>query len=404
VTVRPALPWLTCAHQRAAVGPYAGVDLTPPPQAREMAAEALQGARGGVRARRLARLLASGDRLHPDDVRALVAGLERAHPKRGPEWALLGGSRARVWARAAVRTVERIDCSRPPSTLWSTAGQVTRSTPQTEAEKGHVWRSWLADTQRPTERAITRQWRTRRGGIFFDQAKRYADRLAAVLGEERNLVRRNVTRDELDAILMREAELAAILDQFDERVVERGLTRAFEAAARRLGEELDPDDLLGLSDIQIADMVRAINPVTEARIVRVIEAGTEAGASIAEIQAAIQRDAAFSPARALRVGRTETARVLSEGTDRAYVQAHDVAGARFRVQWLSSRDGAVRESHAPGGGLDGQTIDVGTSFVAPDGLRARGPGLFGRDSGMSKATAAHDCNCRCTTIPTDIGG
>jgi len=380
--------------------------------------------RGGTaKGLRMARRIVAGQRIHPDNVRDMFAFFSRfsdlAREQRGTDawnprspdvsalriaWDLWGGDAGRAWARARRRQLEAADESKAIGrTLWSFRGMVTRRTPRTEADRARVWRSWLESVQRPTERSITREWRTPRGGIFWDQARRYSERAARVLGGRRS-VRRNVSADELEAILMRDAEVAAVLRQFDERTIQRGLERAYAAAARRLGEELASPDLVAVRDLQIADMVVNVSKTTEARIARIIEAGTDAGASINDIQRAIQFDAGFSPARALRVGRTETARAVSEGTDAAYRSAQDDAGAVFRVQWLSSRDAAVRPSHQPGGGLDGQTIDVGGMFVAPSGVRGRGPGLFGRDSGATKTTAAEDCNCRCTTIPTDIGG
>ena len=366
----------------------------------------------------MARRIVGGERIHPDNVLDMYAFFERfagqMRKQRGTEkwdpssdnvgplriaWDLWGGDAGWPWSRGKRRQIQAADQSKSVARTFSFAGLAPIGfSPKTEAKRAAIWRGWLDDVQRPLERQITAQWRTRRGGLFWDQGQRMARRTQAVLGGKsaRTVpVRRAVTADELNAIIQDDAETALLLQQFDAAVIDRGLQRAYAAASRRLGRKLRPAEMLDIQEQVIADMVQNVQQYTKDRIANVIRAGVDQGSSIAEIQAAIIRDVSFSPMRALRVGRTETAKVASEGTLQAYGTAAD-DGAEFRVEWLSSRDSVVRDTHKPGTGMDGQVVDVGGLFVSPSGSTGRGPGLFD--------DAAEVVNCRCTTIPTEIGG
>ncbi len=427
-------PWLAgCELHERAGGPiparYDHIDLTASDAMRTAARRGQELRRkyrrgGTAKAAAMARRIVNGERIHPDFVLDMYAFYERfageMRNQRGTEkwdvnsdkvgplriaWDLWGGDAGWAWSRGKRRQIQAADnAEKSVSRVFSFAGLAPIwISPKTEARRAAIWRGWLDDVQRPLERQITAQWRTRRGGLFWDQGQRMARRTQAVLGGKsvRTVpVHRAVTADELNAIIQDEAETALLLEQFDAAVIDRGLQRAYAAAAKRLGRELKPAEMLDIREQVIADMVVDVQQYTKDRIANVIRAGVDQGSSIAEIQAAIIRDVAFSPMRALRVGRTETAKVASEGTLTAYDNALD-DGAEFRVEWLSSRDSVVRDTHRPftdtgEAGLDGQVIEVGGEFVSPSGATGRGPGLFD--------DASEVVNCRCTTIPTEIGG
>jgi len=115
------------------------------------------------------------------------------------------------------------------------------------------------------------------------------------------------------------------------------------------------------------------------------------GSSINEIQRVIMEDRLFDARRALMVARTESVRTISEGTNNAYLSA-STKGVEFEIEWVSSRDAAVRPAHQE---LDGETTDPGGVFEV-DGDTAAGPGLF--------ESAALSINCRCTTRPINVRG
>lgn len=371
--------------------------------------------RGGTRkGREMANRIIAGQRIHPDNVRDMFAFFERfskeAERQRGTErwdvssdrvgplriaWDLWGGDAGRAWARGKRRQLEAAD-REERCFAWETVGLVLRAVDlRADLPRPAYWRAWLDRVQRPTERQIRAQWRRGRAGIFPDQAKRYADRVGEVLGGRRS-IRRNVSDDELRAILMNDAELAIVRDQFDPETIERGVRRAYGVAARRLMDSLAFDPTLDPTDQIIAEMITNVQRTTKDRVAKVVRAGLAEGASIGDLQRAIMRDTAFSPARALTVARTETARTVSEGQEIAFDQAADL-GVVFLREWVDSQDDAVRATHRPEPeGLGGQTRRPGELFTSPSGAQALGPGMF--------MVAAEDINCRCVVRPVDIRG
>jgi uncharacterized protein with gpF-like domain len=143
-------------------------------------------------------------------------------------------------------------------------------------------------------------------------------------------------------------------------------------------------------------MITNVQRTTKDRVAKVVRAGLAEGASIGDLQRAIMRDTAFSPARALTVARTETARTVSEGQEIAFDQAADL-GVTFLREWVDSQDDAVRPTHRPEPeGLGGQTRRPGELFTSPSGAQGLGPGMF--------MVASEDINCRCVVRPVDIRG
>lgn len=89
---------------------------------------------------------------------------------------------------------------------------------------------------------------------------------------------------------------------------------------------------------------------------------------------------------ALRVVRTESHRAFSEGSLEAHNRAVELGLDVARV-WRATLDNRTRDQH---GAMDGQEADKDGYFTAPDGSKAKGPGLFG--------IASQDINCRCIAI------
>ena len=76
-------------------------------------------------------------------------------------------------------------------------------------------------------------------------------------------------------------------------------------------------------------------------------------------------------------------------SQRAWVAYRDAEaqGVKLEMEWLSARDGSVRDTHRA---LDGQRVPVDGRFKATDGDTARYPGDF--------ANVANDANCRCAVV------
>lgn len=83
--------------------------------------------------------------------------------------------------------------------------------------------------------------------------------------------------------------------------------------------------------------------------------------------------------RARLIAQTESTQLAGFASDEAFKQANVM-----KSQWLTTRDGAERESHAF---MDGQVTLVGEDFTSGDNNRAQYPGGFG--------IAGEDINCRC---------
>jgi HK97 family phage portal protein len=87
-------------------------------------------------------------------------------------------------------------------------------------------------------------------------------------------------------------------------------------------------------------------------------------------------------ARARMIAQTESTQLSGFAADEAFKQANIA-----KSQWLTTRDGAERSSHAY---MDGQVTLVGEDFTSGDGNRAQYPGDFG--------IAGEDINCRCAVV------
>ncbi|KKN69839.1 hypothetical protein LCGC14_0436630 [marine sediment metagenome] len=294
-------------------------------------------------------------------------------------------------AEAILADVESISAPDEPVALAEPAERQLKS----GVGRAIAWQQFIARTHNPVEARLRRAIKA----FLRAAANRYAARARAVLGELRRGNPSTITRQGLT-----DEALAQILDESGE--------------VRRLIETMEPEhraairkafgDTLGLVDVslpwdaslsaheQLARTLAAqMTPLNESAVRIVVQRGLDAGDSIAAIAQSITDSTAFSPQRAFRVARTEATRSVSAGTDQAYTQieADPELDIEIRKQWLSARDGSVRDTHR---GLDGQEVPAGAVFTTSKGDTATSPGHFG--------VASEDINCRCTTIPIVVGG
>ena len=113
---------------------------------------------------------------------------------------------------------------------------------------------------------------------------------------------------------------------------------------------------------------------------------TTQGKSYSYIARAVSNLTEASYKQALRIARTEGARVSTLATQKGYEDATK-QGVNMRKRWVASLDKRTRHSH---GMLDGVTIAIEDDFVSVLGGRGIGPGAMG--------VAGDDINCRCDTI------
>jgi phage portal protein BeeE len=250
-----------------------------------------------------------------------------------------------------------------------------------------AWRAYIARVQGPAERRL----RAAVAGYLRGAGARYSERLQAALEPEQRGGVATTTRTLTDAVL--DAIAADLVEQGILRgVVEpelRTLLRsAFASTLAELDLDLDwtPDrtvDPAALAQRIAQDVVAT----TREAVRRIVSTGLTDGATITEMQAAIKAAGAFSPMRARRIARTEANLGAQLGANGAY-DAAAAEGVEFELEWSSSRDSEVRDTHRA---MDGQRRRPGERFQSPSGDSALHPCGFSR--------ASENVNCRCTRLP-----
>lgn len=259
--------------------------------------------------------------------------------------------------------------------------------PTDAVERAALWQAWIKAVHTPAEIKLARSTRA----ALVAQRARIVARLAdaPLVGKGLGPV---VTRDALASLLalLFPAEEADLFAASIREALAATIRAGYASGAAQLGRRwsMDSGAADALTDSRLGSLITQTDPTTQAAIRAILERGLAQGDSISDIQAQIQASAAFTPSRALLVARTESTRSLSAGHIAAYNQYSEKEGIHVRKQWLSARDGNVRDAHAE---LDGQVREPSEPFATKSGDKANGPGEF--------STAAMVCNCRCTTIP-----
>jgi HK97 family phage portal protein len=147
---------------------------------------------------------------------------------------------------------------------------------------------------------------------------------------------------------------------------------AFDLAEPRVQKWLDEKAFKFADDI---------NDTTEERLRSELEEAVKAGEAISKVEKRIED--VFDIARGARtqaIARTEVVSASNAGAFMAYEQS----GVVQETEWITARDGKVRDSHQ----IDGETAGLGQTFK--NGLKYPGePG----------APADEVVNCRCTVAP-----
>ncbi len=346
-----------------------------------------------------ARRMANGEDISPDKARKMRAWLARHESDKSGEgfspgedgfpspgrvaWALWGGDAAESWSAKLVGQMDKADEKK------GLEGLIVRelSAEADATPDDLVWRSFIERVHEPNEKKLEDILKK----YLVAAGARAARRLKKEIGKGGpSAVTRQASKETIDAILDELAE-AEIL----KRAVAEPMREMFEAAVQDTFDKMPPEYAATMAPVrvdravnaQIGALVKDWIPYTREAIADVVETGITEGATIAEMQQAIQKSRAYTPARALRIARTETTRAVNAGTVSAYGELSD-AGFEVRYRWLSSRDKATRDNHRA---LENHPpISPGDKFKI-DGYEAAAPGGFGE--------AEMDVNCRCTLIP-----
>ena len=308
------------------------------------------------------------------------------------QWWLMGVSLQEAAALEGFENLNADEIEAEPEPEEADAEQVARwlvydnedkqTTPDLDTEEGRavVWRSFIDRVHTPHERRIALSMRR----YLRAQAARIAKRLKEELGNKS--VTKAIDPVVLDRVLDEAFERQELLNLF-RPLYRQALADAFEEASKSIDQTslYEPDQLEREAVFAVRQMETSILTTTRGEVGRIVDDLITEGATLPEMQAKIVQSSTFSPARAMKISRTETTRVSNHAANQAYNRAEE-SGINVEKMWLSARDEAVRDSHRD---LDGTTIPSGAKFTK-DGATAEAPGLFG--------VGSLDINCRCTMI------
>jgi hypothetical protein len=267
--------------------------------------------------------------------------------------------------------------------LFIGAGE-TYKPPVTESERVALWRGFIDKAHGPRERALALTMRRE----LRARAKRTGDRLEAMF-EGQKSIKRDLGDTEWAKLIGASEEMAA-LSAGARLDIQRTLAAGFREAVKMVPDadlKFDPDRRNKEVERLLGSLVVNVEALSVEQVRKIVLAGLAEGATIAQMQEQLMTSPGFSASRSLRIARTETTRAVNAGALVAYASASD-SGIDMKVEWLTARDDAVRESHVD---MDSQRILVGGSFTSGAGGSGPGPGQLG--------SAADDVNCRCTVLP-----
>jgi HK97 family phage portal protein len=195
---------------------------------------------------------------------------------------------------------------------------------------------------------------------------------------------------------IRQEDIDGISDALNQPEVMTNISKLVENARKdlvtALGQNAINDIEAGLNfelNSRVSDFISAttgekitmINDVTRQRVKASLEQVMQDGFTQ---ESAVNKinDIFENEARARLIAQTESTQLSGFAADEAFKQANVE-----KSQWLTTRDGAERESHAF---MDGQVTLVGEDFKSGAGNTAQYPGAFG--------VAAEDINCRCAVV------
>lgn len=185
------------------------------------------------------------------------------------------------------------------------------------------------------------------------------------------------------------AVLRIILGGNDElkKIARRAHQQAIETGAKQVKDQVGFEALLSIDNPRVVEfleergnLIVSVNETTAAKINRTIRELVDAGTTPEDIGDEIRKLYNLRNRQARVIARTEVGSGLSGGR---FLQMEEEGISRH--EWLTSRDGRVRESHQV---LDGEVVSVRDEFS--NGLK------FPQDP---TGDPAETINCRCLTLP-----
>ncbi len=192
----------------------------------------------------------------------------------------------------------------------------------------------------------------------------------------------------VDAVLFDASEARKLFRLRGRKLMQANLEQAGQTAADRydLGRfSITEPSVQRWLDEKAFRFANFVNQETEEALREVLKEGVAAGDSIGTLSKKVAE--VFDQAegyRSERIARTETVAVTNRGAMDAYEQS----GVVQKGEWITARDGSVRESHQ----IDGQERNLGQPFTLADGVQMDYPG-------DPDAPPSDIINCRCATAP-----
>ncbi len=150
-----------------------------------------------------------------------------------------------------------------------------------------------------------------------------------------------------------------------------------------VGEDIEEDIRWDLTNPRVVKWLKSrtqqINTIVgnrEKELRASLAEGYENGETISQLMGRVREYQDLADYKAARIARTEVVGSSNAGAYAAYEEAG------MGREWITTRDGRERDSHAA---MDGQAVDKGEKFRSPSGATAYHPGGFG--------VAAEDVNC-----------
>lgn len=178
--------------------------------------------------------------------------------------------------------------------------------------------------------------------------------------------------------------------------------QSFEAGLRLggadVGNIIDLDlfepNIIRAVEERMGFFVEKVNLGTVKLLEEAVREGIEEGESIADISARIDKIYGYSrDFRSKRIAQTE----VIGGTNAGQLRAYTESGVK-RKEWLTARDGKVRDSHRIEGTEEG-IKDINDTFHLIDPATGRSAELLYAGDRSTGASPEFVINCRCTVVP-----
>jgi HK97 family phage portal protein len=238
-----------------------------------------------------------------------------------------------------------------------------------------------------TEQAEGR-WKPILRNLFSDQEREVirnlGDHWAKALAQKTLDATR--VKQSVDVILFDEGEARKVFRKEGLRLLTATLNQRARAEQTRygLGDQFNLSDphVQTWLDARAFRFAKEVNDTTLAELRDELKAAIDSGEAIDDVEKRIER--VFDLARGFRTERIARTEVVSASNAGA-VLSYEQSGRVQRVEWVSSRDAQVRESHEA---LDGQAVGLNAQFS--NGLKYPGD---------PAGQPAEVINCRCTIAP-----